>query len=1327
MRACRVLTGVLCAALLSMMGLSSGDQKRTDAPARFLGHVSMDKPMYRAGERVFVRTVVLDADRHTPFSTISPGYATWSVSGPKGETLASGFAGIIDGVAGFAWDVPADAAGGQYTLTCSFPYDGFPPAQRKLEVRAYRAPRLKGEIVFLRDGFGPGDTVKASMHVERAEGGVPAGAAVNASAIVDGMSAYQGATKLDAAGNCSVELKLPSQMPTGDGTLTLAVSDGGAVEPISKTIPILLKTVDVHFYPEGGELIAWLPNRVYFEARTPAKKPADIRGRIVDSHGQAVGEVASEHEGRGRFTFTPHESSSYFLELLQPAGIDKRVPLPPVRPNGLVLTASQDVIDKSQPVMLQCASLTGGRYAITLSKHGTPIATGSIDLKPLKPAPVTLVVPAWADGALVATVRGERGRALAERLIFRRPARSLHVIASPDKSAYAPGDSTSLTVKTTDDEGKPVAATVGLSVTDSSVLEMPERRDRAPHLAEMVLLEDDVVDLEDSAVYFDPTNPKAATDIDLLLGTQGWRRFATEDEAKFLTQYGDAGRRALANRQPVRLRATGGFGGGGGGARFGGEAELEENGLAFAALADAAPARALPAGAPLPPVPFAGPWAKAATQPMRWPVGTDVRIYAHELWPDHEPGQRQDFTETLYWAAGVTTSAETGTARVSFKLSDAVTSFKVSADAFDKSGRLGQGSAIVRSAEPFYIEPKLPLEVTAGDTIELPIAAANGTAGELPVRIEISTDASLKAAKIEPFTLQPGGRERRMTGIEVGSHPGAAKIHVKAQAGPYSDEVTRELAVQPLGFPIEISRGGMLGPNARVIHTIEIPQSVVGGSVITHAAVYPTPLGNLTEALKRLMQEPYGCFEQTSSTTYPLVMADQYFLSHTGVDPQVIARSNQLLDKGYSRLIGFECKNKGYEWFGEDPGHECLSAYAVLEFTDMSAVRNVDQNMLGQTRKWLLTRRDGKGGFTHERRALHTWIADPNCANGYCTWALLEAGQKDLDSEVRWLTNAAATDNNSYVKALAANALCLAGDRESAKSFMEKLASRQQNDGHVAGATTSVVGSEGVSLDVETTSLAALAWLRDPAFTGQAMKAVQFLSTACQDGRYGSTQSTVLALRAIVAFDRARAHPTASGAVQLMVDGQGVGPAATFSADNRGAIELPDFAANLSPGKHEIELRMAEGSQMPYALDVRYSGITPASSENCKLEIAVNLKDDDLTEGSVTETRVTVTNCTGAAVPTPVAIVGLPGGLEVRHDQLKELVKANRIGAYEVRGREVILYWRDLNANERVEIPLSVVAAVPGQYTGPASRAYLYYADENKQWVQGMKVSIRSR
>ena len=92
-----------------------------------------------------------------------------------------------------------------------------------------------------------------------------------------------------------------------------------------------------------------------------------------------------------------------------------------------------------------------------------------------------------------------------------------------------------------------------------------------------------------------------------------------------------------------------------------------------------------------------------------------------------------------------------------------------------------------------------------------------------------------------------------------------------------------------------------------------------------------------------------------------------------------------------------------------------------------------------------------------------------------------------------------------------------------------------------------------------------------------------------------------------------------------------------------------------------------------------------------------------------------------------LAIVGIPGGLEPRHDQLKELVKSGAVDAYEVLGREVVLYWRELKAGQKVALPLSLVAAVPGTYTAPASRAYLYYTDEFKHWLTGLKVTITPR
>jgi hypothetical protein len=211
------------------------------------------------------------------------GTALFEIKGAKGDTVASGFAAIIDSVAGFSWDIPAAQAGGEYTVRVLHPTAL--PAERKFDIRSYRAPRLKSQIVFVRDGYGPGDTVSASLHVERAEGGIPAGARVSVTARVDGVDTWKGETTIDASGNAGATFKLPAAIARGEGVIAMIIQDGGTVETASKTIPILLNTIDVTIYPEGGDLIAGLPNRVYVEGRTPAQKPADMAGIIVNAAG----------------------------------------------------------------------------------------------------------------------------------------------------------------------------------------------------------------------------------------------------------------------------------------------------------------------------------------------------------------------------------------------------------------------------------------------------------------------------------------------------------------------------------------------------------------------------------------------------------------------------------------------------------------------------------------------------------------------------------------------------------------------------------------------------------------------------------------------------------------------------------------------------------------------------------------------------------------------------------------------------------------------------------------------------------------------------------
>src|SRR5947207_3999122 len=124
----------------------------------------------------------------------------------------------------------------------------------------------------------------------------------------------------------------------------MIIEDDGTVETATKTIPILLQTLDLAIYPEGGDLIAGLPNRVYVEGRTPAQKPADMAGVIVNAAGREVAAFRSEHEGRGRFSFIPAKGESYSLRVTEPAGITKAFPLPAVKESGAVISSVSDVV-----------------------------------------------------------------------------------------------------------------------------------------------------------------------------------------------------------------------------------------------------------------------------------------------------------------------------------------------------------------------------------------------------------------------------------------------------------------------------------------------------------------------------------------------------------------------------------------------------------------------------------------------------------------------------------------------------------------------------------------------------------------------------------------------------------------------------------------------------------------------------------------------------------------------------------------------------------------------------------------------------------------------
>jgi hypothetical protein len=198
----------------------------------------------------------------------------------------------------------------------------FSEQTRKFIVNKYEKPKLNKELEGsqeLRSRRGAAGHRK----VAPAEGGkVLANIPVEATVRIDGKTSHADGNlsnasiklRTDDKGAVAVRFKLPKDIDRGEGTLSVNFNDGGNDETFSKPIPIVARRLQLEFYPEGGDLIAGATNRVYFQARTPLGKPADLKARVVDDKGKVVRDgvftltdpdLPGVNQGQGLFDFTP--------------------------------------------------------------------------------------------------------------------------------------------------------------------------------------------------------------------------------------------------------------------------------------------------------------------------------------------------------------------------------------------------------------------------------------------------------------------------------------------------------------------------------------------------------------------------------------------------------------------------------------------------------------------------------------------------------------------------------------------------------------------------------------------------------------------------------------------------------------------------------------------------------------------------------------------------------------------------------------------------------------------------------------------------------------
>ncbi|MCG8319954.1 MAG: MG2 domain-containing protein [Cytophagales bacterium] len=688
-------------------------------------------------------------------------------------------------------------------------------------------------------------------------------------------------------------------------------------------------------------------------------------------------------------------------------------------------------------------------------------------------------------------------------------------------------------------------------------------------------------------------------------------------------------------------------------------------------------------------------------------------------------GKREDFRSAIYWKHTVATD-EYGKAKLSFYNNDAVSAFRITAEGITGSGLIGRNEEAYYTRLPFSLDAKLPDFLGFEDVLKLPVRVKNETASVLTGKILLTLPGELSVRESTEIQIQVPPQSSKTYAFTIASKAikGTFPITLKLESPGFQDEIKHWIDVQPAGFPVSLSFAAReLDKTFRfTIHDPEL------GSVKGKFTAFPEILGDLFTGAESILRMPHGCFEQVSSSTFPNILALQFLNQSGTIRPDVEKRALFYIKNGYKKLTAYEINGGGFEWFGDPPAHEGLSAYGLLQFHEMKKVfPGVDEKMVNRTRDWLLSRRTGRGGFKQNLGKYGFSAASKAVNDAYITFALSETGTKDMLKEYNHSLTESLKSRDMYRMALMANVAFNLGKPDDYSKLIHIFREKMNGEG-IAGLKMdhSIVRGYGTSLQTETAAHWAVALMKAATPDYELIeKCMQVILNNRHLGGFGSTQATATALKALTAYAQLLGTTPDDGEIQILVDHQII-ERLPYEKETKEKLVLDTFARNFESNKvHSLRiLYNGTGKPLSYSVDLQWYTKKPLSNAQCQVSLATSLDKPAVKVNETVRLTASLKNKSSEGLPMTMAVIGIPAGLSVQPWQLKELQEKQVFDFYELEGGKLILYYREMAPKAIQTVKLDLKAEIPGTYTGAASSAYLYYTDEYKHWVEGNSISI---
>ncbi len=291
-----------------------------------------------------------------------------------------------------------------------------------------------------------------------------------------------------------------------------------------------VNTVDVQFFPEGGQLISEIPNQVGFKAVAPSGLGLDVKGVIIDEQNNEIANFNSTFAGMGSFFITPQNNTIYKAKITLKDGSIKTFDLPKATESGIMLQ-----VNNNSPDFVNLKILANNSYFLNHTNKSFFIVAQNANVvyygaqTSLKNQLITAKIPkkTFPSGITQITLFDEKSEPISERLVFIMHQDAMNLAVKTDLPIYKPRQKVKLTLEAKSG-ATPTMGNFSIAVTDEQKVPFDENNETTI-LSSLLLSSDLKGYIERPNYYFNKTDDKKLADLDKLMLTQGYRRFAYKE------------------------------------------------------------------------------------------------------------------------------------------------------------------------------------------------------------------------------------------------------------------------------------------------------------------------------------------------------------------------------------------------------------------------------------------------------------------------------------------------------------------------------------------------------------------------------------------------------------------------------------------------------------------------------------------------------------------------------------------------------------------------------------------------------------------------------